>query len=223
MAIVDYDYKFLFCDVGCQGRISDGGVFRNCEFNKALENGTLNLPEPTPLPTSTDPNATYDRNDPLPYVFVADDAFSLSEHCMKPYAQANLSDRKRIFNYRLSRMRRISENVFGIWGSRFRVFTTTMELTPDKAVIITLATLALHNMLRVKGQESYLEENALDVENEDGSIEAGSWRATNTSHVQDIPKGRRNHPKMSAEKIRDAFADHFYGSGAIPWQWNVLL
>ena len=29
MAIVDYGYEFLFCDVGCQGRISDGGVFRN--------------------------------------------------------------------------------------------------------------------------------------------------------------------------------------------------
>ena len=29
MAIVDYDYEFLFCDVGCQGRISNGGVFRN--------------------------------------------------------------------------------------------------------------------------------------------------------------------------------------------------
>ena len=114
MAVVDYDYKSLFCDVGCQGRISDGGVFRNCEFNKALENGKLNLPKPTPLPTSTDPNAAYDKNDPLPYVFVADDAFPLGEHCMKPYAQTNLSDRKRIFYYRLSRMRRISENVFGI-------------------------------------------------------------------------------------------------------------
>ena len=98
-----------------------------------------------------------------------------------------------------------------------------MELTPNKAVSITLATLALHNMLRVKGQEVYLDEDGLDVENEDDSIEAGSWRTANTGHVQNIPKGKRNHPKISAENIRDAFADHFYGSGAIPWQWNVLL
>ena len=29
LALVDYDYKFTFVDVGCQGRITDGGVFRN--------------------------------------------------------------------------------------------------------------------------------------------------------------------------------------------------
>ena len=29
LALVDYDYKFMFIDVGCQGRISDGGVYNN--------------------------------------------------------------------------------------------------------------------------------------------------------------------------------------------------
>ena len=46
MALVDYDYKFIYADVGCQGRISVGGVFRNCEFNKRLSRGELNLPDP---------------------------------------------------------------------------------------------------------------------------------------------------------------------------------
>lgn len=32
MAVVDADYNFLFADVGCQGRISDGGVIKNTEF-----------------------------------------------------------------------------------------------------------------------------------------------------------------------------------------------
>ena len=27
MALVDADYKFLYCDVGCNGRISDGGGY----------------------------------------------------------------------------------------------------------------------------------------------------------------------------------------------------
>lgn len=39
LAIVDADYKFIFADVGCQGRISDGGVLRNTDFWKALIKG----------------------------------------------------------------------------------------------------------------------------------------------------------------------------------------
>ena len=142
---------------------------------------------------------------------------------MKPYAQTNLTDRKRIFNYRLSIMRRISENVFRIWASRFRVFTTPMGLAPDKAVTITLATIDLHNMLRTKAREVYTNENALDKENQDRSIKIESWRTSNISHLQNMPKSKQNHSKKSAESIRDAFADHFYGPRQIPWQWNVLL
>ena len=145
LAIVDYDYKFLFVDVGCQGRISDGGVYRSSAFYKALENGSLNLPDPAPLPKSKEPEWMFDQCDkPIPYVLVVVAAFPLGRHCMKPFPQSNLSDRNRIFNYRLSRMRRVSENVFGIWGNTFRVFTMTMGLEPDKAVAITLATVALH-------------------------------------------------------------------------------
>ena len=151
LANVDYDSKFLFADVGCQGRISNGGVLRNSAFNKALGRGKLNLPNPAPFPTSTDLTWLHEQNDLLPYVFAADDTFPLGMHCMKPYPQTNLSNRKRVFNYRLSRMRRISKNVFGIWGSGFRVFTSVMALSPEKAVTITLATVALHNMLRTKG------------------------------------------------------------------------
>ena len=148
LAIVDYDYKFLFVDVGFQGRFSDGRLYRNSTFYKALKNGSLNLPDPVPLPRSDDFLWMFDQcNEPIPYVLVANDAFLLGRHCMKPFPQSNLSDRKRIFKYRLSRMRQVSENVFGIWGNTFRVFTTPMALEPEKAVVITLATVALHNML----------------------------------------------------------------------------
>ena len=55
LAIVNYDYKFLFVDWGCQGRINDGGAFRNSSFNEALERNKLNLPDPAPHLTYTDP------------------------------------------------------------------------------------------------------------------------------------------------------------------------
>ena len=117
LAIVDYDYTFLFVGVGCQGEISDGGVFWNSVFNKALERDKLNLPDSALFSTSTDPNWLHEQNDPLPYAFVADDAFPLGNHCMKPYRQTNLSNRKRLFNYRLSRMQ---------WISKTAMFTTAI-------------------------------------------------------------------------------------------------
>ena len=113
MAIVDYDYKFLYVDVGCQGRISDGGVFRNTSFYDDIENDMLKLPEPTQLPRN-DGWAWEQDESLLPFVFVGDDAFSLTSYCMKPFPQRNLTDKKRIFNYRLSRFRRVTENAFGI-------------------------------------------------------------------------------------------------------------
>lgn len=43
LAVVDADYKFLYADVGCQGRISDGGVLKNSSFWRNLVQGMMYL------------------------------------------------------------------------------------------------------------------------------------------------------------------------------------
>ena len=130
--------------------------------------------------------------------------------------------RSALLNYTLSRMRRISENVFGIWGSRFCVFTVSMALSPEKPVTITLATVALHNILRKKGRLLYTDKNVLNRENKDGSVTEGNW-SNDANFLVNIPKKKNNHAQKSSNKVRDTFADHFYGPGTIPWQRNVLL
>ena len=60
MAFVDYDYRFMTADVGVQGRISDGGVFKNYAMYFALENNELNLLDPCRLPLTEN-----DESDPL--------------------------------------------------------------------------------------------------------------------------------------------------------------
>ena len=113
MGLVDANYKFLYIDIGCNGRISDGGVFRNCHLSKALEQNSLNIPSVGELPND---------GRKLPYVIVGDDAFPLKTYLMKRYPHQHLSREKRTFNYRLSRARRVVENAFGILANRFRVF-----------------------------------------------------------------------------------------------------
>jgi len=44
LAVIDAEYKFLYVDVGCNGRVSDGGNFDRCSLNHALETGTVELP-----------------------------------------------------------------------------------------------------------------------------------------------------------------------------------
>ncbi|KAB0803148.1 hypothetical protein PPYR_00118 [Photinus pyralis] len=70
-----------------------------------LQNNTLNFPKENALPGCTKA---------VPYVIVADAAFPLLSNVIKPFPFRDMSDEMQIFNYRLSRARRVVENAFGI-------------------------------------------------------------------------------------------------------------
>ena len=137
---------------------------------------------------------------------------------MKPYALRSLSSEKLIFNYRLSRGRRISENAFGILANRCRVFLSPMLLSPDNVEIVTLASCALHNFLRSKIPSEYTPPGSFDTEDiEQGLIQPGEWRAQ--GGMQSILPTQTGHNyKRNARSIRDDFCPYFNGSGAVPWQ-----
>ena len=129
-------------DVGAAGRASDAGVYGQSTLRTAIASNTLSLPRPTPLPKSPEFQVNYH--------IVGDDTFPMSENLMKPYPQRNLEPRKRIFNYRLSRARRVVENAFGILAHRWRVFLTTINMCPDKLTYLIFAACCLHNYLAEK-------------------------------------------------------------------------
>ncbi|GFX31662.1 DDE Tnp4 domain-containing protein [Trichonephila clavipes] len=125
--MVDADYCFTYVDVGGNGRANDSAVFRNSSLNIAMENKAIGLPED--------------------HVIIGDDAFPLRPDLMKPFSKHGLSDEEKIFNYRTSRARRVSENAFGILAWRFRVFSKAIELKPDTIDRVILAACSLHNWL----------------------------------------------------------------------------
>lgn len=224
LAFVDYDYCFQMVDIGCQGRISDGGVMKNSPMYPAIKQNLLDFPPPRCLP--------YPSNYPLvkpldkiPMVFAADDAFQLDTFCMKPFGQRNLSIEKRIFNYRLSRFRRVTENAFGIWSSRFRLFSTRCNVNVEKIEIITLASLVLHNMLRKRSPSTYTPPGYCDtIDHVTGEILDGEWRSENTQSVLvDLEPTKSKHASLKAEQVRKEFTDFFMTGGQVDWQWKHAI
>lgn len=78
MAIANANCEFIYCSVGTNGRVSDGGVLNHTNFYEKLINNGLQIPEPTQLPQS---------NRVLEYVFVSDEAFAMRPDLIKPYTE----------------------------------------------------------------------------------------------------------------------------------------
>ena len=113
-----------------------------------------------------------------PYIFLGDDAFALKRFMMKLFPQQGLTGERRVYNYRHSRARRISENLFGILANRWRIFFTTTNLEPKYVKDVILAALILHNTL-IKSPNSanvYRPASIADCNLTDGEVSEGEWR-----------------------------------------------
>ncbi|CAH1957433.1 unnamed protein product [Acanthoscelides obtectus] len=199
LALVDANYKFIYVNIGVNGRISDGGVFSACGLYKRMQNKTLNLPPDRALPG---------RTNKVPYVFIADEAFPLSNHLMKPFPQRSLTYDNRIYNYRLSRARRMVECGFGILANRWRVLLQKIHLGPEKVELITLTCVLLHNFL-VKENAMYTTEGTYDIDP--------------SQLLPQISQQIGNRSGNSARSIREEFRDYFNStSGSVPWQDTAL-
>lgn len=207
LAIVNANYEFVMCHFGTIGRVSDGGVLENTAFYDKLVNHKLKIPAPSKSRAS---------ERPLAHVFIGDEAFALRENFLKPFAQKQLNADRRIFNYRLSRCRRIVENVFGILAARFRIFHTEINMTPGNIEKVVLACCALHNFLR-RNTNRYSPPECLDNEYlECGEIVPG-LRAQPGVFVN-LQRGQNRNATTTAKEVRDHFMEYFCNEGRVPWQ-----
>ena len=138
------------------GSASDAQNYNDCEPCECAEDGTIGFPDPESLPNIT-------QN--VPYFFIGDDAYAVRPTMMKPNGHRGLTNDEMIFNYRLSRSRRVVENAFGILANRCQVLRTTMQHVPSTIKLIVKACMDQHDLMRI--QYLQLQNQQLDrAENE---------------------------------------------------------
>lgn len=168
-----------------------------------IRNGSL-FPPPTVLKNSTKI---------LPHVIVGDEALRLDTHVMKPFPRpaAQADERKSVFNYRLSRARRVSENAFALLGQIFRVFYTPIALKPETTEKLIISACCLHNLLR----SAYLEQ--LSKPFYEPRLEQKNVQSL-------IPIARRGgYSSVDGFNVREMFMDYFCcNEGRVLWQMNLI-
>lgn len=214
MAIAGPEYECLYADVGSNGRVNDSGIWNKTTLLQGIQDGSVQLPDDEKL----------SNGEKTPFVFLGDEAFALKRFMMKPFPQQGLNEERRIYNYRHSRARRISENLFGIVANRWRIFFTVINLEPKYVENIILAALTLHNML-IKSSNSanvYRTPSLADNLLEDGEVTQGEWRLeipTETFYPLEVPRTGHN-ASLDAKSVRNKFMEYFLNDGAVDWQWK---
>ena len=146
MAVCDAHCVFSLINIGDFGSNNDSGVLQNSAMGRALERNTLGIPDAEPFEGI---------QNPLPYFLLGDDIFGLKTWMQCPFPGRNILENQRIFNYRLSRARRVIENTFGILTARWGIFNHTINASVKTAEAITKAAFCLHKFLRLTNSAVY--------------------------------------------------------------------
>ncbi|XP_066455104.1 uncharacterized protein [Eleutherodactylus coqui] len=190
LALVDSNYRFIAIDVGAYGTTGCCSIFKKSHLGRKMKEGQLDLPECKPLPGTTRP--------PMPFVFVADEAFGLTENILRPYPNRNITPIRKVFNYRLIRARRAIDSAFGILANKWRVFYAPVQLEANFVQDIIKAACVLHNLVLLR--DGFVFEDIL------------------SNPLHDVAWSTVRGP-VSGMLVRNSFASYFVSpQGEIPWQ-----
>ena len=120
---------------------------------------------------------------------------------MRPYPRRskneNLPEDKAIFNYRLSRARRIVENTFGILAQRWRLLNRHIQLKEQNVVQVIKACCVLHNFLR--DTPAYTDRSTLQVDTQGNILIPDGGPILNVAYL------RGYHSAKDALQTRELF------------------
>ena len=146
-SVANADLCSISVEFRSYGLSSNSKMFKNWAFGELLEINKLNMPDPSVESSDAEELST-------PFVFVGDEALALSEHMVRQYPNKNLTCLKFIYNYRVSRARRIVECTFGILAGKWRIHPIPVDLKPNYCDSIIKACCLLHNYVRKIGGTS---------------------------------------------------------------------
>lgn len=202
MAVVSASYRFMLVDIGAQGRHSDGGIFLNSIMGQMFHQDKLDIPMLSVC--------SVDRS-LLPYMLIADEAFQLNKFTLRPYPGRSITEEQKIFNFRLSRARRVVESAFGIMATKFPICLKPIITSVKTAEKIVKAVVVLHNFL--------LPESKSQFSNCEGNTIEEQWQQMKMSSAfRRIGCASGHAHSRYAANIREEFKNYFLHEGA--WQWD---
>nr|XP_036226946.1 uncharacterized protein LOC118682390 [Bactrocera oleae] len=137
LALVDAKYRFIYINVGSPGRCNDSQIYEKSSLKREMQNCPL-LIEMSREISGVD----------VPIFIIGDSAFQFSKQIMKPYPfSVNQNHREKVFNYALSKTRRVVENAFGHLKARFRRIGKGIDNSVRNANLIIKACCVFHNFL----------------------------------------------------------------------------
>lgn len=195
LALVDADCRFIYINVGYNGRTHDAGVLLQSDLMEIINNADKHFP----------PEEVIGNGRKLTYVIVSDDAFPLHKHIMKPYSYNTNVKEKKIFNIRLSRARHCVEHSFGILTNRFRILQHKIHSSVENVELYTNTCCLLHNILSRK-TKNYLPPPT-----------SAAYTVTENPTNKQSQRARG-----AAQNIRQAFEEYFNEEGQLDWQDSKL-
>ena len=213
MALVDSNCQFLYVDVGANGGGSDGGVFGRTDLRRHLENETLGLPPPDPLPN--------DDKD-FPYYIAGDEAFPLRSWLMKPIPKRNFTRKQK--NLQLQTVQRQKDCRECVWTPGFQISMSSDQnaATPGHSDFDHdgLCRSAQLNQKEISDTADIM---LVDQENpETHAIIPGAWR--DNAQLDDMGDVARGNVATKSAKQQGLYLVEYFNSeaGSVSWQEDMI-
>jgi len=144
LAICNWDMLFTYVVAGWEGSMHDARI-----LNTAKTTPHLRFPEP-----------------PMGKYYLVDSGYQTTTGFLGPYRgstyhvpdfyrQLQFNSPNEIFNYNHSKIRCTIERAFGAWKNKWQVLKTMPTFLFDTQVQIVMATMGLHNFIRIENSEDW--------------------------------------------------------------------